>query len=188
VTDISTIQVPFLRNASTSRALAAIFALSAGVCGFLIWLVKFKPAAGYVSDVIGYLPALNSAFNATASVFLISGFVAVKRRNYVRHVWMMGGALLSSTLFLISYIVYHYFHGDTKFTGTGMVRPIYFFILISHISLSMVVVPLILISLYLSLSGKLALHRRVSRFTFPIWLYVSVTGVLIFVFLRLFSR
>ena len=99
----------------------------------------------------------------------------------------MLGALVCSTLFLISYVVYHNFHGDTKFTGQGLVRPIYFFILISHIVLSAVVVPMILTSLYLALAGRLATHKRVSRYTFPIWLYVSVTGVLIFAMLKAFS-
>jgi putative membrane protein len=100
---------------------------------------------------------------------------------------LMFAALVSSALFFVSYVVYHNFHGDTKFTGTGAVRPAYFFILISHILLSAVAVPLILSSFYLSLAGRLALHKRVSRITFPVWLYVSVTGVLIFAMLKLFS-
>ena len=95
--------------------------------------------------------------------------------------------LFSSALFFVSYVVYHHFHGDTKFTGTGVVRPVYFFILISHITLSVVVVPLILTSFYLALSDRLSIHRRVSRYTFPMWLYVSVTGVMIFAMLKLFS-
>ena len=96
-------------------------------------------------------------------------------------------ALGSSTLFFISYVVYHTFHGDTKFAGVGAIRPVYFLILISHILLSAVVVPMILTSLYLALSGKFLIHRRVARFTFPVWLYVSATGVAIFVMLKVYN-
>jgi putative membrane protein len=185
--DAVDVQIPALRAMSGAKAISAILAVSAAVFAFLVWLIYLKPAAGYSSDVIGALPALNAFLNACASAFLISGFVAVRRRKYATHIKLMFGALICSTLFLISYVVYHNFHGDTKFLGQGLVRPIYFIILISHIVLSAVVVPLILTSLYLSLAGRLATHRRVSRYTFPIWLYVSVTGVLIFVMLKAFS-
>ena len=185
--DAADVQIPALRAMSGAKAIGAILSVSALVFAFLVWLIYFKPAAGYSSDVIARLPALNALLNGCASVFLIAGFVAVRRRQYATHIKLMFGALLCSTLFLVSYIVYHNFHGDTKFLGQGLVRPIYFFILISHIVLSAAVVPLILTSLYLSLAGRLANHRRVSRYTFPIWLYVSVTGVLIFVMLKLFQ-
>lgn len=185
--DAADLQIPALRTMSGSKAIGAILAVSAAVFAFLLWLIYFKPAAGYSSEVIGLLPALNATLNALASVFLVAGFVAVRRRRYARHIRLMLGALICSTLFFISYVVYHNFHGDTKFLGTGLIRPIYFFILISHIVLSAVVVPLILTSLYLALAGRLATHRRVSRYTFPVWLYVSVTGVLIFALLKLFQ-
>jgi len=82
-------------------------------------------------------------------------------------------------------VTYHYFHGDTRFLGQGWIRPVYFFVLISHIGLSIVALPLILATLYLSLSGRFPVHRRVARWTFPIWLYVSITGVLVFLILNL---
>ncbi|HEV2292817.1 MAG TPA: DUF420 domain-containing protein [Tepidisphaeraceae bacterium] len=185
--DAADVQIPALRAMSGAKAIAAILALSAAVFAFLVWLIYFKPAAGYSSGVIGSLPALNASFNSLATVFLVAGFVAVRRRQYATHIKLMLGALLCSTLFLISYVIYHTFHGHTDFLGTGAVRPIYFFILITHIVLSALVVPLILTSLYLALAGRLATHRRVSRYTFPIWLYVSVTGVLIFLMLKLFQ-
>lgn len=185
--DAADVQIPALRAMSGAKAIGAILAASAAVFAFLVWLIYFKPAAGYSSDVIGALPAVNATLNALSATFLIVALVAVKQRRYVSHIRWIFAALGSSTLFLISYVVYHNFHGDTKFTGQGIVRPIYFFILISHIVLSAVVVPLILTSLYLSLAGRLATHRRVSRYTFPVWLYVSVTGVLIFVMIKLFS-
>ena len=185
--DAADLQIPALRSVSGAKAMGAILATSAAVFAFLVWLIYLKPAAGYTSQVIGFLPALNALLNAMSSVFLVAGFIAVRRRQYATHVRLILGALVCSTLFLISYVVYHNFHGDTKFLGTGMVRPVYFFILISHIVLSAVVVPLILTSVYLALAGRLATHRRVSRYTFPIWLYVSVTGVLIFAMLKLFQ-
>jgi putative membrane protein len=96
-------------------------------------------------------------------------------------------ALLASAAFLVSYVLYHSVHGDSKFAGHGGVRPVYFFILITHVGLSAVALPLILSSFFLSLSGRYAAHKRLSRYTLPIWLYVSVTGVLVFVFLTSFQ-
>ena len=109
----------------------------------------------------------------------------MRSRNTFR--WVGIAALATSALFFVSYVIYHHFHGDTKFTGVGAVRPVYFFVLVSHIVLSVVVVPMILLSFFLALSGRLAAHRGLSRFTLPIWLYVSVTGVLVFVMLKAFS-
>jgi putative membrane protein len=185
--DYQPLQVPLLRSAGNARALAFIVVFSGAVVAFLVWLIYFKPAHGYSSRLIGALPAVNATFNGISALLLVSGFVAIRRRHINLHLRLMFAALVSSALFFISYVVYHHFHGDTRFTGTGPVRPIYFFILISHIALSAVAVPLILTSFYLSLAGQLTLHRKVSRVTFPIWLYVSVTGVLIFVMLKVFS-
>ena len=186
--DFAPVSIPALRTLGPAKALGVILAVSGAVFAFLVWLVYFKPAAGYSSQWIGSLPAVNATFNALSSIFLVAGYGAVRRRRYGLHVRLMFAALGSSALFLISYVVYHTFHGHTEFTGTGgLVRSVYFFVLITHIVLSAVVVPMILTSLYLALAGKMASHRRVSRFTFPIWLYVSVTGVLIFVMLRAFS-
>jgi putative membrane protein len=181
------LEVPFLRSASTARAVSFILILSGSVVAFLFWLIYFKPAQGYSSRVIAALPALNASLNAVSSVLLVSGYRAIRRRNVALHMRLMFSALVSSALFFISYVVYHHFHGDTKFAGVGLIRPVYFFILISHIALSAFAVPLIMTSFYLALAGKLRIHRKVSRVTFPIWLYVSVTGVLIFVMLKLFS-
>ena len=96
-------------------------------------------------------------------------------------------ALSSSAVFLVSYLVYHSVHGDTKFQGLGAVRPIYFFILISHIVLSAVVLPLIFSSFFFSLSGRFPQHKKIARYTFPLWLYVSATGVIVFLMLRAYA-
>jgi putative membrane protein len=185
--DALQVQIPALRSLAAGKAVAAIAALSAAVVAFLVWLIYFKPAAGETSSLVRALPALNAALNGVSAVLLVLAYTAVRRKQYNRHMTLIFAALVSSTLFFISYVTYHHFHGDTKFTATSAVRPIYFFVLISHIVLSVVVVPLILTSLYLSLSGKFATHKRVARITFPVWLYVSVTGVLIFALLKGFN-
>jgi putative membrane protein len=185
--DALQVQIPALRSLAAGKAVAAIATLSAAVVGFLVWLIYFKPAAGETSAVVRALPALNAALNGISAVLLVLAYRAVRRREYNRHMSLIFAALVSSTLFFISYVIYHHFHGDTKFTAAGTIRPIYFFVLISHIVLSVVAVPMILTSLYLSLSGKYATHKRVARLTFPVWLYVSVTGVLIFILLKLFN-
>lgn len=186
--DYHPLQLPFLKAASNTRALAFILLVSGAVVAFLFWLIYFKPSSGYAPALIGALPAVNASLNAISAALLTAGFLAVRRRNYALHTKLMFAALGSSALFFVSYVVYHHFHGDTKFTGAGPVRPIYFFVLISHIALSVIVVPMILTSFYLSLAGRLKAHRLVSRITLPVWLYVSVTGVLIFAMLKLFSR
>ncbi len=176
-----------LAATSLTRALAVILFLSAGVLGFLLWLVYVKQGAGYSSKVIDQLPAVNAALNSLSTVFLVAGFIAIKNRLYRRHMKLMLAALCSSALFFVCYVVYHNARGDVKFQGAGPIRPVYFSILISHILLSAVVVPMILCSFYLSLSGRFALHRKFSRWTFPIWLYVSVTGVIVFAMLKIFA-
>lgn len=183
----SPVEIGALKTVGLGKAIVAIVVASLAVFAFLVWLIYYKPAAAYSPAIVAQLAAVNAILNTTSAVFIVLGFIAIKRRQFERHTWMMIGALASSALFLVCYVVYHAFHGETKFTATGIVRPIYFFILISHIVLSGISVPLILTSFYLSLSGKLNLHRRVSKFTLPIWLYVSVTGVLVFVMLKTFN-
>jgi putative membrane protein len=99
----------------------------------------------------------------------------------------MYAATITSALFLLGYISYHHFHGDTKFIATGAIRPLYFGVLISHILLSATQVPLILSTLYFALTQQFVKHKKTAKITFPIWLYVSVTGVIIFIFLKYFN-
>jgi putative membrane protein len=136
---------------------------------------------------VSWLPVMDAIFNATSALFLVLAYLAVRRRDFVTHARLMLTALASSACFLVSYIVYHSLHGDTLFQGQGLIRPIYFFILISHIALSAVVLPLIFSSFYFSLSGRFPPHKKVSRYTLPIWLYVSVTGVVVFFMLRAYA-
>ena len=136
---------------------------------------------------VSWLPIMNALFNATSAFFLALAYVAVRRRDFATHARLMLTALASSACFLVSYIVYHSLHGDTLFQGQGAIRPIYFFILISHIGLSATVLPLIFSSFYFSLSGRFPAHKKVSRYTLPIWLYVSLTGVIVFFMLRAYA-
>lgn len=163
--------------------------LSAIVIGFLFWLIYFKAnATGYDQGWVSSLPALNAFLNTLTSVLLVNGYVLIKRNRIDLHKKAMLAATVTSALFLLSYIAYHHYHGDTKFLGQGLIRPVYFFILISHILLSIVQVPLILSTLYLAFVKNYTRHKKFARITFPIWLYVSVTGVLIFIILKWFNE
>jgi putative membrane protein len=115
------------------------------------------------------------------------GYINIRRGNRATHMRFMLTATTFSGLFLVSYIVYHFFHGDTKFLGQGWIRPVYFFILISHIGLSMVALPLIMATLWWALRKQFRFHRRIARWTFPIWLYVSVTGVIVYFVLKSYT-
>jgi putative membrane protein len=188
---MSSQQKPFtidlLKEISLVKAIGVILLISVAAVGFLIWLIYYKGGDDYTSTLITSLPALNALLNGTSAILLMFGYKAIRERNFARHMRFNLTAFVTSSLFLISYVIYHNFHGSTSFTGEGIVRPVYFFILITHIILSAVVMPLILTSFYLAFSGKLKWHRKVSKVTLPVWLYVSVTGVAIFVLLRSFS-
>lgn len=186
MTPVTQLQIPSLRSVNINRAIGVILLLSGIVFAFLFWLVYIKKAAGVHSQFIKNLPAVNAGFNLLSTVFLVGGLMAILRKKYTLHMRLMFSALVSSTLFFICYVIYHNAHGETLFPHIGTIRVVYLMILFSHIALSGVAVPLILSSFFLSLSGRYALHKRVSRITFPIWLYVSVTGVVVFVFLKVY--
>lgn len=166
------------------RPLVWILPLSAAIAGFLIWLIYLKGARAAAPDWVATLPAANAFFNACSATALACGYVSIKRGKRDTHMRFMLSAVGFSTLFLVSYIVYHSFHGDTRFPGQGLVRPIYFSILISHIGLSIVALPMILTTLYYAATGRFMKHRAIARFTLPVWFYVSVTGVVVFAMLR----
>lgn len=165
------------------RALAAILAVSAIALAFLVWLIYFNPGTDAFGDV-SFLPAVNAALNSLAATALLFGVGFIKRQKVKQHQTAMICAFGFSTLFLISYVIYHSAQGDTKFLGQGWIRPLYFFILITHIVLSVLALPMILTTFFLSLSGRIPSHRKLARWTFPIWLYVSVSGVLVFLLLK----
>lgn len=163
----------------------SVAAISAVIFAFLVWWIYAKETASSEGLTwVASLPYLNSFLNSLTAILLCFGISAIRKGHKDLHRNIMISAGIVSALFLVSYLTYHHFQGDTKFMGTGIVRPIYFFILISHIILSMVQVPLILGTFYLAFTKKWATHKKVAKITFPIWLYVSVTGVLVFIFLK----
>ena len=129
------------------------------------------------------LPALNATLNATSAVLLVLAYRAIRARQVERHRRLMLAAAAVSAVFLVSYLVYHAQVGSVRFTGHGAVRAVYFTILISHTILAAAIGPLVRRTLYLGLNRRDGQHRRVARWTFPLWLYVSVTGVVIYTML-----
>tara|TARA_R100001143_G_scaffold63545_1_gene71610 strand:+ start:15753 stop:16322 length:570 start_codon:yes stop_codon:yes gene_type:complete len=176
--------VNFIKEISVTKAIVWILIVSSIAFLFLIYLLYFKSTGDSAGDWVTELPALNAFLNSISTILILSGFVAIKQKKYIRHMKLMLTAFITSSLFLVSYLIYHNFVGHTPFPGEGVIRPIYFTILISHIILSAFVVPLVLTSYYFAFSGKFSTHRKVSKWTFPIWLYVSVTGVVIFFILN----
>lgn len=126
------------------------------------------------------LPTLNACLNLLATAFLVTGYVRIRRGDMRRHRASMIGACASSAAFLTSYLVYHWQVGSVPYTGQGWIRPVYFAILISHIVLAVVIVPLVALTLLRAARGAFERHRRVARWTWPLWMYVSVTGVVIY--------
>lgn len=126
------------------------------------------------------LPHLNALLNGSAAIFLVAGYYFIKKENKKAHKACMISALTASTLFLVSYLTYHYNVGSVKFQGTGMIRPVYFSILISHTVLAVVVAPMILVTLYRAIGERFDDHRRLARKTWPIWIYVSITGIVVY--------
>jgi uncharacterized membrane protein YozB (DUF420 family) len=129
------------------------------------------------------LPTLNAALNSLSAVFLVAGYYFIRSRNIHAHRACMFAAFASSTLFLFCYLIYHYQVGSVPFKGQGSIRTIYFTILLSHTALATVVVPLALITLVRALKAKFDRHQKIARWTLPIWLYVSVTGVIVYMML-----
>lgn len=129
------------------------------------------------------LPSVNAALNGLSGLFLSAGYVAIRSRRIALHRACMVVALTASALFLISYLTYHYQVGTTRFAGQGWVRPVYFAVLLSHTVLAVAVVPLALLTLYRALGQEFSRHRRIARWTLPIWLYVSLTGIVVYLML-----
>jgi len=132
---------------------------------------------------VSRLPTLNAALNALAAILLIAGYLEIRALRVRRHRALMLAAFAVSILFLVSYLVYHYHVGSVRFTGQGWIRPVYFAVLISHTLLAAAVPVLAVLTLRLAWRGEFARHRRLARWTFPIWLYVSVTGVVVYLLL-----
>ncbi len=129
---------------------------------------------------LGSLPALNAALNGTSALLLAVGYIMIRWKKITAHKVCMLSAFGTSTLFLISYLTYHYHVGSIHFAGQGRIRALYFTILISHTILAVAILPLALVTVYRALKGRFDRHVRIARWTLPIWLYVSVTGVIVY--------
>ena len=132
---------------------------------------------------ISFLPTLNAVLNSISAILLMTGYLFIRRRKVPAHRACMSGAFITSTLFLISYLYYHYHHGSTRFAGEGIARLIYLSILGTHTVLAAAIVPMVLITFARALRKKFDKHKMIARWTLPIWLYVSVTGVIVYLML-----
>ncbi|HEY6851309.1 MAG TPA: DUF420 domain-containing protein [Terracidiphilus sp.] len=171
-------------QSSTRAAIAAILAISIAATLFLFWLIYVHPAAAS-STQYAFLPALNAILNGLSATALPIGFTFIRGRRIKAHRAAMMTAFVFSTLFLISYIAHHALHGDVRYPVHAALRSVYLPLLASHIILAIVALPMVLITFFFSLSGRIPQHRKIARWTFPLWLYVSVTGVITYVMLRL---
>jgi putative membrane protein len=164
---------------------AAVAVVTVSVMSFLLWLIYFNDGEpSHAAAVSSLLPKISAVLNGVSAVAVAAALVAIALKKYRLHAGLMIFALIASACFLANYVYYHLHHGDTPFTGTGLIRPVYFTILISHILLSIVVLPLILTSVFLAVSRRFVMHRRLSRYTGAIWLYVSSSGVAIYALLH----
>jgi putative membrane protein len=173
-----------MTTASSNRSFFVFNAVvSAAALAFLAWLLLLHGhVPGTTSDTLSFMPAVNASFNATAAVLLVVGRLAIRRGNRELHKRLMVSAFAVSGLFLIGYVAYHFVHGDTKYTGAY--RSVYLPLLASHVLLSMAVLPLALAAFWFAVRQQFATHKKVTRVLWPIWLYVSVTGVTVFFFLH----
>jgi putative membrane protein len=161
------------------RARILIILASIVVFGAVVMLGRVEVPVGGAFDV-HIFAKFNAVINTVVSLLLIAGLIAVRNRKYLLHKRIMMTAIILSVLFLVSYICHHRFAGDTKFGGVGTIRYFYFFILITHIFLAAIILPFILFTAYRAMISEFISHKKIARVTWPIWLYVSVTGVLVY--------
>jgi putative membrane protein len=156
-----------------------ILGLSVVVFGVIVILYSL-PKQDFIPDWAKQLPLLNATINGICSLLLISSLWCIKNKKIDWHKRLNLTTFMLSSLFLVSYIIFHSYGVETRFPADNPLRPFYLVILVTHILLAAVVLPLVLVSFYFGLTGKVEKHRKVSKFTFPIWLYVTVTGVVVY--------
>lgn len=146
----------------------------------LIAVLNIIPKPDFVPSFVPRLPLLNAFINGTCSVLLIASFYFIKKKNITVHKKLNMTAFLLSCIFLVSYITYHYFSIETKFPANNPLRPLYLAILLSHIVLATLILPFVLMSFYRGLNMQVEKHKKIVRWSFPIWLYVTITGVIVY--------
>ncbi len=175
-------------RSGTGRAITWILVFSAAAMAFLFWLIYVHPAMDASRRELTFLPGLDALLNGLSATALLMGFAFIKGpKTWPGRIKAHRAAMITafgfSVLFLIIYITNYALHGESHYPGHGLIRIVYLSILVSHILLSMVVLPLVLITFFFSLTGRIPIHRKVARWTFPMWLYVSVTGVIVYAML-----
>jgi putative membrane protein len=162
------------------RIILSIIAISAVASALICWLVYFHTPTDVAGTQLRSLPLVNAVLNALSTVALVTGFYEIRQRRIHQHRAAMSFAFIFSSIFLVSYLVNFTLHGETHFNRLSPWWPFYWKLLASHIVLSTIALPMILITFFLSLTGRFPAHKKLARWTFPIWLYVSVTGVIVY--------
>jgi putative membrane protein len=175
---------PASRDRAFYLANAVVSALALATIGWI--LVLREPPDD--ERALAFMPAVNATLNGISTACIIAGWLAIRRGRQRLHRSLMFGALGASVLFLAGYLVYHWVHGDTPYPGQGALRTTYLAILASHVAGSILALPLVSATFWLASTGRFASHRRMARWTLPIWLYVSLTGVVVFLMLRTATR
>ncbi len=170
---------PFIKR-NDPRARLLIITVSFVVFAAVAVLSKYKLTLHLGFD-IHVFALFNAIINSTVSVLLVWGLIAIKQKNYMTHKRIMLTAIALSSLFLVFYIAHHLMAPETKFGGEGPIRYFYYTILATHIVLAAIILPFILFTAYHSATGEYGKHKKLARYTFPLWLYVSITGVLVYI-------
>lgn len=165
------------KNDKQARVLIGIVSFVVFAAVVILGKVKLNVEPGFNTHIFA---EINAVINSIVSVLLLAALIAVKKKKYMAHKKIMLGAILLSVLFLISYICHHLFTGETKFGGEGAIRYVYFFILITHIFLAAIILPFILFTAYRALIAEWPAHKKIARITWPVWFYVAVTGVTVY--------
>lgn len=168
-----------LTSANDRKFLTLIAVLSVAI-PVVVAILFFMPKSGESQVDVSFLPTLHALLNSGTAIALIVGYYFIKRNNVKGHRAAMLTAFGLSSVFLVSYVTYHFLGERTIYGGEGVLKYTYYFILLTHIVLAIAIVPLVLLSVYFGITNQLAKHRRISKWTFPIWLYVAITGVLVY--------
>jgi len=158
--------------------------LSVAALALLAYLLLLRQGDHGDRSALSFMPAVNASLNATSATLLVLAVRAIRAKRVVQHQRLMMAAFAASTLFLVGYLAYHYVHGDTRYAGDGALRTVYLALLASHVVLSIPVVPMCLAAFYFAFRKRFETHKAITRVLFPTWLYVSVTGVIVYVMLR----
>ncbi len=169
-----------LNDRTATPLIYAVSAIVAGLVALLLYAPKPQVQVGFNIYV---LPLINACLNSTVAVLLVLGYVFIRRGQIAAHRWCMLGGLALSVLFLLTYVSFHALAPATRFGDEGVVRYVYYFILLTHIPLAAAIVPLALFTVYRAWQQDFAKHKKIARYTFPLWLYVAITGVLVYLFI-----